>query len=393
MLNRRSVSISLMLLLALVLALFAANLAVAQDEATPEATPEEATPEAAQPFLGVLLSAVDDGARVEEVVAGSPAEDAGLQVGDVITAIGGEAVTAETARDVLAQHAVGDTVTLDVQRGDETLSLDVTLAERPQRTEPDVNIQIMPGMASLFGLRLEQTDEGLVVREVEPDSAAAEAGFEVGDVITKVGDTEIRQPSDILQALTSLDTSQPVTVEVQRGGETVTLEISLDNLVIPFGEGRGFAMPFDMPFGMMGGGARLGVQFVTLDEKTAEEHNVTQTEGALIMEVTKDSPAEKAGLQANDIVTAVDGDRVDAERTLRDRLLAYEPGDTVTLTVLRDGETMDVEVTLDEADFSNMMPGFRFFGPDGRGMGRGFMHPPIPGQPDTQPEETPQPNV
>lgn len=381
MLNRRSVSISLMLLLAL--ALFAANLAAAQDDAA----------QAAQPFLGVGLAPDDEGARVEQVVPGSPADEAGLQADDVITAIEGEAVTAETIRDVLAQHAVGDTVTLDVQRGDETLSLDVTLAERPKR--PDVNLRIVPGMVSLFGLRVEQTDEGLVVREVEPDSPAAEAGFEVDDVITKVGDTEINQPSDILEALGSLDVSQPLTVEVLRGGETVTLEVALDNLVMPFGEeGRGFGMPFDMPFGMMGGGARLGVAFVTLDEQTAEEHNVTQTEGALIVEVVEESPAEQAGLQVDDIVTAVDGDTVDAERTLRDRLLAYEPGDTVTLTVLRDGETMEVEVTLDEADFSGMMmPGFRFFGPDGRGMGRGFMHPPIPGRPDPQPEATPQPNV
>lgn len=384
MLNRRTVSVSLCLL-ALLAALLAANLAGAQDEATPEA---------AQPFLGVILAEEENGARVEDVVPGGPADEAGLQVGDIITAVGGEDVTADTARDVLAQHAVGDTITLDVTRDGESLSLEVTLAARP--SEPEANIQVMPDRLELFAMRVEQTDDGIVVREVTPDSIAAQAGFQAGDVVTKVGDTEVTQLSDVLQALQNLDPSQPLTVDVERDGETVTLEIVLDKLEMPFRDDGGLQMPFDMPFNMMGGGARLGVAFVTLDERTAEKNNVTETEGALIMEVTEESPAAAAGLQVNDIVTAVDGDTVDAERTLRDRLLAYEPGDTVTLTVLRDGETLEVEATLDEADFSGMMPGFRFFGPEGRGRGRGFVHPPVPGmpgQPDAQPEATIQPNV
>lgn len=377
-------------LLALVLALFAANLVAAQND----------TNSGRQPYLGVLLSASDEGILVEEVVGGGPADEGGVEAGDIITAIEGEDVTYDTIRDLLGQHAVGDTVTLDITRGDETLTLDVTLAERPQQ-EPEVNIQIMPGMVAMFGLNVEQTDEGLVVRQVTPDSPAAEAGFEVGDVISKIGDTEINEASDALGILRDLDTSEPLAVEVQRNGETVTLEISLEDLMMPLGQGQLFEMPFgdngqpfNMPFNMMGGGARLGVNFVTLDESVAEERNLTQTEGALITEVTEDSPAAQAGLQVDDIVTAVDGDVVDAERTLRDRLLAYEPDDTVTLSVLRDGETTEVEATLDQADLGGMMMprGFRFFGPDGRG----FMHPPIPGepgQPDQQPEATAQPNI
>lgn len=378
MMKRQRILFVPVLIVALVVALLTAGFAGAQDDSPP--------------FLGVGVEASDDGALVAEVVPGGPAAEAGLEVGDVITAINDEAVTADSIRDVLSQHAVGDTVTLSVQRGDETLTLEVTLAARPAE-EPDTNIQVMPGVMSLFGLQAEQSEDGLVIREVTPDSPAAEAGFEVGDVVTKVGETDITNMADVMTALSDVDPTQPLTVEVLRGGETVSLELSLGDFVIPFndGEGRGFEMPFGMPFGMMGGGARLGVAFVTLDETTAQERGVEQTEGALITEVVEDSPAAEAGLQVDDIVTAVDGDVVDAERTLRDRLLAYEPGDTVTLTVLRGGETLEVEVTLDEADMSGMMMprGFRFFGPDG------FVHPPIPdmpGQPD-DPEATVQPNA
>ncbi len=381
MLTRKPVSI-LVLLGALVLALAGAGFAAAQDEA--------------KPFLGVGLDSDKAGALVAQVLPDGPAAEAGIEVGDVITAINGEAVTVETIRDALAQYAVGDTITLEVQRDTETLSLEVTLAARPVE-EPTVNIQILPDMASLFGLSVERTDDGLVVREVTADSPAAQAGFEVGDMIEKVGDTEISRPADLLSALRNFDPTQPLAVEVQRGGETVTLELSLSDMFIPFGGQRGmpfgdgrrsFRMPFNMPFSMMGSGARLGVMFVTLDEQTAQARSIEQSQGALITEVIQDSPAAAAGLQVDDIVTAGDGDKVDVERTLRDRLLAYEPGDTVTLTVLRGGESLEVPVTLDAAAGGGMMMprGFRFFGPEG------FVHPPIPAQPE-EPEATVQPNA
>jgi membrane-associated protease RseP (regulator of RpoE activity) len=135
-------------------------------------------------------------------------------------------------------------------------------------------------------------------------------------------------------------------------------------------------------FGMMLGGGRLGVAFVTLDEQTAQENDVTTTEGALIQEVVENSPAAEAGLQVGDIITAVNGEAVDVEHTLRDRLAAYEAGDEITLAVLRDGASQDIPVTLGEP--TDMMPGdfFHFFdGPNG------FR---FPGMPDGEvPQEAP----
>jgi S1-C subfamily serine protease len=85
----------------------------------------------------------------------------------------------------------------------------------------------------------------------------------------------------------------------------------------------------------------------------------------LITEVVEGSPAAEAGLQVGDIVTAVDGDRVDFEHTLRDRLFAYEPGDTVTLDVLRDGETLQIQVTLGEPQMGGFLPFPPLFGEPG----------------------------
>jgi len=65
-----------------------------------------------------------------------------------------------------------------------------------------------------------------------------------------------------------------------------------------------------------------------------------------VMEVEPESPAAEAGLVAGDIITAVNGEAVNEEWTLRDRIRAYEPGDVVTLSVTRGEELLSLEVTL-----------------------------------------------
>jgi putative serine protease PepD len=85
-------------------------------------------------FLGVSLDSADEepGAHVTDVRTGTPAEEAGLRAGDVITAAGDETVAdAEDLRRVIDSHAPGDEVVLRVVRGDETVTLDVELGTRP----------------------------------------------------------------------------------------------------------------------------------------------------------------------------------------------------------------------------------------------------------------------
>jgi membrane-associated protease RseP (regulator of RpoE activity) len=73
------------------------------------------------------------GARVDQVVADSPAAKAGLQVGDVITAIGGTKIDATHAlSDLIQQKKPGDSVDLAVTRGSQTLTITVTLGASAQ---------------------------------------------------------------------------------------------------------------------------------------------------------------------------------------------------------------------------------------------------------------------
>ena len=60
------------------------------------------------------------------------------------------------------------------------------------------------------------------------------------------------------------------------------------------------------------------------------------------------SPAEAAGLQAGDIIVAIDGEQLAADSDLSTMILPHAVGDTITLRVLRDNSTRDVDVTLGE---------------------------------------------
>jgi putative serine protease PepD len=105
--------------------------------AVPSATVERIVTElianghATHPFLGVSLADAGNGARIARVEAGSPAADAGLKAGDVITAIDGRSVS--SADDVvqrLSAMSPGDSVTLTVQRGGSATTIHATLGNR-----------------------------------------------------------------------------------------------------------------------------------------------------------------------------------------------------------------------------------------------------------------------
>ena len=68
--------------------------------------------------------------------------------------------------------------------------------------------------------------------------------------------------------------------------------------------------------------------------------------GAQVTWVEKGSPAEEAGIKVGDIITAVDDQEIDEDHPLRDLILGHEPGEKITLTLNRRGESKEVQVTL-----------------------------------------------
>ena len=79
----------------------------------------------------------------------------------------------------------------------------------------------------------------------------------------------------------------------------------------------------------------LGVQIQALTEDMARTYRMKDNKGALISDVTVDSPAEKAGLQADDVVVGVDGRAIEDNGDLSRYIASKSPGTTVNLRVLR----------------------------------------------------------
>ena len=126
-------------------------------------------------------------------------------------------------------------------------------------------------------------------------------------------------------------------------------------------DGIGFALPIDLAKPIIAQAQAgeeisrpyVGVLFREIDAQVAKDEDLPVTDGAWITgdtdgesPIVEGSPAEAAGLQSGDIVTAVDGIAVDEDKPLDLQVLRYAPGDQVTLDVLRDGETIQVTVTM-----------------------------------------------
>ena len=83
-------------------------------------------------YLGVQIADADGGARIADVVAGGPADEAGLRVGDLVVSAGGEEIgSGDELRDAVTSREPGDELELEIRRGQNTREITVTLGERP----------------------------------------------------------------------------------------------------------------------------------------------------------------------------------------------------------------------------------------------------------------------
>ncbi len=118
--------------------------------------------------------------------------------------------------------------------------------------------------------------------------------------------------------------------------------------------GVGFAIPINYAIGLaediIAGNepshAALGVSISQVNSQTAQRYNLSATSGAYIAGIYEGSGAADSDLQVGDIITAIDGKAVTSTTDVTLDVRGYDVGDTVTVTVNRNGETLDIPVTL-----------------------------------------------
>ena len=99
--------------------------------------------------------------------------------------------------------------------------------------------------------------------------------------------------------------------------------------------------------------AVLGISMGTVDKKFADEMKLSAVAGVYINEVMKGSAAEKAGLQKNDVIVAIDGQKITDASSVQAKVSSYHPGDKAVITYIRDGKQQQATVEFQAAAVQN----------------------------------------
>jgi len=199
------------------------------------------------------------GAVIVEVMPASPAEEAGLQEGDVIVAVGGQELNAENnLADLIAGYEPGDTVTLEIERpGEEPFEVTVELGEHPDKegtaylgvrygTIPHFDIPWgeHPPLEEFeklpFALPEGEVKQGAVVQSVFEDSPASAAGLAEGDVITAIDGEPVEDPQALSDAIAEREPGDTITLTVYQRDSEEEREIEIALAEHPDEEGKAY---------------------------------------------------------------------------------------------------------------------------------------------------------
>jgi serine protease Do len=228
---------------------------------------------------------------------------------------------------------------------------------------------------------LSADQRGVLVMDTTPGGPADEAGLRGSDREVAIDGQQVRVGGDVIVAadgqavndfedlvtylVRHTEVGQTITLNVLREGKEVSVQVTLaarpETEVSRARPERGTA-----------GGAWLGIQGMTLTPEIAEAMDLSADQrGVLVAEVVESSPAAEAGLRGSsrsatangeqimvggDVIVALDGQAVAQFEDLAGLVRQAEPGQVVTLTLLRDGTQIEVGVTLAERPATPQMP-------------------------------------
>lgn len=225
---------------------------------------------------------------------------------------------------------------------------------------------------AFLGVTTDENEGGAKVTDVTKESAAEKGGLKEGDIITKVGDKKVDGPESLTEAVRAHKPNDEVTVYYKRDGKEGSAKIKLGEkkggapMAYSFsgpGFGKSFSAPYafsspdvkvtpkirswgdndfnfnfngnDNVFGVLGR-PRLGLKI-----QDTEEGN-----GVKVLDVDEDSPAAKAGMKKDDVVTEIGGKKVSNTDEARKELQENREKSAYTIRAKRNGSEMNFEIKI-----------------------------------------------
>jgi len=201
-----------------------------------------------------------------------------------------------------------------------------------------------------YGLR---DVRGVGIAQVEKDSPAEKAGLRKDDVIVRFDGESVTSTRKLSRLVAEASPDHTVRLTISRGGAEQEVNVALgkrpglatvmapkikDDILKNFPKDKEGTFVF-----AYGGNRRIGIGTQGLTKQLSDYFGAKDG-GVLITSVNENSPAAKAGLRAGDVITAIDGEKVDSPGDISRAINKKEDG-SVTLTILRDHNTSTVTVT------------------------------------------------
>jgi Do/DeqQ family serine protease len=193
-----------------------------------------ASGEVTRGWLGVSIQPLDaelaesfgldrvTGALINQVLPDGPAEDAGLERGDILLTFNGKAVRGVRELQLLvASTSVGSDVPVEILRDGRQQVINVTIAARSS----DAAAAVPVNGESWLGMTLQDADGGVKVLAIDPGSVAAEAGLLQGDLLLAVDRKEVSGLEDFAAVRRQLRPGRNVVLLVRRGETTLYLSL------------------------------------------------------------------------------------------------------------------------------------------------------------------------
>lgn len=207
------------------------------------------------------------------------------------------------------------------------------------------------GNAAVLGVSTENGEGGAKITEVTKESAAEKAGLKVGDIITKVNEFNVADADDLPMAIRKFKADDKVTINYKREGKeqtaTATLQKNENNYAVAMADDMNHDFNWNFDDGN-GKGTRvfsasrrpkLGLQIEDLE----------QGNGVKVLDVSAETPAGKAGLLKDDVITSFNGKDIKSVDDIRAAMRDVKEGETIKVTFTRGGSAQSADIRFPKA--------------------------------------------